>query len=402
MAYESTKSRTYSNAPAFGEYFDTEFLRLYVNTNGLKDGTFIDNNAIKEAHINAGAVTVNKLGNGAVTEGKLASDSVTVDKIKNGEITNEKLKDGEIDLTKFNLSTQAKFNGLKLLGELFSLDHHKSPSVDFPALCLSRPDGIIYGSGNPNGAGIIPGNFPSLFAHYYNKKLIYKPTTDNVSQFTITGWSYSGSNITVTFENITAITKILEALARDNVVHGSFSNWRTITLVEPLRNTSDAVQVDVGTYAITGLSASSRTINFTASGSPSGTAKTENRLSEFYTHRIAGSTTTVRHFTQAGRSEIAVEDTDGEVFGGLRRADQFQGHWHQTYNNGFGANNSATENSSKTSSTSWATPENDVLGKPSAREPISDGVNGTPRTGKTTHSPDTGVYRYIWAVEYSA
>lgn len=394
MAYESTKSRTYSNAPSYGDYFDEEFVRLYGNTNGLKDGTYIDNNAIKEAHINTGAVTENKIGAGAVTEAKLASDSVTANKIKNGEITNAKLKDNEIDLSKFNATTQAKFNGLKLLGELFSLDHHKAPAVDFPALCLSRPNGIIYGTGNPGGAGIIPGNFPSLFTHYYNKKLTYKPTTDNVSSFNIISWSYSGSNITVTFENVEAVTKILEALARDNVVHGSFSNWRTITLTEPLRNTSDAVQVDVGTYAITGLSSSSRTINFTASGSPSGTAKTENRATEFYTHRIAGSTTTVRHFTQAGRSEIAVEDSDGEVIGGLRRTDQLQGHWHDQirYTSEFGVGSVY----GSTTSTGELSSVSDI------RNPVSDGINGTPRTGKTTHSPDTGVYRYIWAVDYSA
>lgn len=58
------------------------------------------NGAVKEANINANAVTTNKIANGSVTAVKLSNNSVTTDKIGNSVITGEKLADGCVSTDK--------------------------------------------------------------------------------------------------------------------------------------------------------------------------------------------------------------------------------------------------------------------------------------------------------------
>ncbi len=67
---------------------------------------------------------------------------------------------------------------------------------------------------------------------------------------------------------------------------------------------------------------------------------------------------------------------------GAAREDQVRGHWHQLYEDVFGAAGGAS-----------GVLANSGVGTVAYRikEPISDGVNGAPRTGAYTHGPEVGV-----------
>ena len=70
---------------------------------------------------------------------------------------------------------------------------------------------------------------------------------------------------------------------------------------------------------------------------------------------------------------------------GQFKDDQLQGHEH-TQTNKNAEHNGAETNFSNT-----------VPGSASTEGIVSDGVNGTPRTGTTTHGKQTGVLFYVWA-----
>ncbi|EMY77878.1 hypothetical protein LEP1GSC060_2759, partial [Leptospira weilii serovar Ranarum str. ICFT] len=219
-------------------------------------------------------------------------------------------------------------------------------------------------------------------------------TTD----FDAISYTIASNVLTVTFANTTACQKMIDALAEDNLVHGSFTNWMTGTLLQ----TIGGVPANA-TLAITALSSASRTISFTcvaanSSGSLSGVKV------RFYKHRLpdmtAGTTITnqVRHFSMQGRGFVSVMDADSEWIGGLRRRDRFQGHGHELYLN---SNNSsingttainwgAGPNSATSASSNGTSPGNSI------RAAISDGTNETPRTGKTTDVRGLSAFPYVF------
>ncbi|EMY77827.1 hypothetical protein LEP1GSC060_2758 [Leptospira weilii serovar Ranarum str. ICFT] len=273
----------------------------------------------------------------------------------------------------------------KFLGEMFWMDELKTPSTDFPAFCLACPDQLINSTGT--------GGMPDLVSYWLNKPFRYEPLGTNVTDFDAISYTIASNVLTVTFANTTACQKMIDALAEDNLVHGSFTNWMTGTLLQ----TIGGVPANA-TLAITALSSASRTISFTCAAANSSGSLSGVKV-RFYKHRlpdaIQGTTITnqVRHFTVQGRGFVSVMDADGEWIGGLRRRDRFQGHWHTTIGGDYMSQDITTSRSYIQGGDYAGSP----LGTQIVKDAKSDGTNGTPRTGKTTDARGLSAFPYVFA-----
>jgi hypothetical protein len=167
---------------------------------------------------------------------------------------------------------------------------------------------------------------------------------------------------------------ILSSLAEDVLVHGGYTDYRSITVA--------------GTdFPITNINTSTRVI--TVTGTPSAGSQTV----EFFNYRITGSSTTARLFEVKGRGFIAPNDSSGRHQNGLRVRDRFQGHYHDvTLSFAGGSIPVPGYVAASTFATSSSTATNIV----------SDPTNGTPRIGSTTHGAGVSAHLYIWARSYIA
>jgi hypothetical protein len=264
-----------------------------------------------------------------------------------------------------------KFNAIKYsknIGEFFWLEENKSPSAFaintpddfFPAINLSKIN---------ISETISTTNYPLLVPYLRALKVRYLDgTSGEVNSWTAT---VSGSNITM--PTSTSSDAILSSLAEDVLVHSGYTNYRSITVA--------------GTeFPITNINTSTRVITVT------GTPSTGSQTVEFYNYRITGSSTTARLFEVKGRGFIAPNDSSGRHQNGLRVRDRFQGHYHSGAEGGTGQDYlgigvmQTQENTSRVS----------------GYNPKTDGTNGTPRTGLTTHGSGVSAHLYIWARSYIA
>lgn len=277
--------------------------------------------------------------------------------------------------TDYQILKLIKFNAIKYsknIGEYFWLEENKSES----AFSLANPDNFfpaINLSKINVSQTITTTNYPLLVPYLRALKVRYLDGTGSeVNSWTAT---VSGSNITM--PTSTSSDAILASLAEDVLVHGSYTNWRTLTI-----NTVE--------YPITNVNTATRVI--TVTGTPTAGTQTV----EFYQYRIPSSTTSARLFEVKGRSFIAPNDSSGRHQNGLRVRDRFQGHWHETTTPDGGGGTTAINTLLGTNGNSVS------LTYTHARSPITDGINGTPRTGLTTHGAGVSAHLYIWARSYIA
>ncbi len=273
----------------------------------------------------------------------------------------------------------------KPLGELFFLNKYKAPAAFnkdspedyFPALCLDDGDHDIAVA---NWSDLVP-DLRTLRA-IYNEGI-----TGEKYQFDVINWAVSSNVGTLTFADQTAEKALLSDYTEDNLVHGDFNGYRSVTLPDAIGN------IPAGEYALSGIDPSARTITFPVTASDGSGGVTA--IAEFYQHRIPGSSTTARVFERPGGVMVAANDADGECIAGMRRRDRGQGHWHDLKRHVAGSYPQITETSSRgVGSVSFD--ENHV------QDPITDGVNGTPRTGKTNDPRALVGHMYIWGREYKA
>jgi len=256
------------------------------------------------------------------------------------------------------------------IGEYIQLDTYTPPvawngtsiataKTYFPALCLS----------NINIETVLSEtNYPDLVPHLRAKQIKY--LEGEAGEVSV--WSSSIAGSAVTFPNNASANALLAALAKDVLVHGGYTNWRTLTV--------GGVE-----FPITNINLITREV--TVTGTP--TSGTQNVT--LFPHRIAGSTTTAREFEVSGKTLISANDAEGLFIPGLRTLGYLQGHWHQLYVNadvGPGGGNQDTVETAVTLRTN------------NVQNPISDGVNGTPRTASETHSPVQVGHLYKFARRY--
>ena len=120
-------------------------------------------------------------------------------------------------------------------------------------------------------------------------------------------------------------------MLEDKLVHGSYSNWRTLTVA------ADIGDIPAGTYEITGIDTTSRTVSFALAASDNSGSDTG--IIVFYPYRVAGSETTARLFEVSDRVLIS-EASDGTAVSGLRHRDATQ-RWTATLNS-YGAGDVGT------------------------------------------------------------
>jgi len=245
------------------------------------------------------------------------------------------------------------------VGEFVFNARKLSPSVDWPAVRIDDADVTLASA-----------NYPQLVTALYAEPL----TAAGVSAHACT---IAGS--VITFPSTTAAIALLAALYDDYLVHGggqetgSYTNWLSLT-------------VGSTNYAITNINTATRAV--TVTGTPASGAQTVT----CYGFRIAGSSTTVRIYKNAGRALMAQGDTDNTLVAGLRRRDRGQGHRHQNHRSASGSDSSYYGLGAANGSTTLYAVEN----------PVSDGVNGEPRTGKWNETRGMAAYMYMWAGVYVA
>lgn len=265
-----------------------------------------------------------------------------------------------------------KFNAIKYsknIGEYFWLEENKNPSAFvlatpdnfFPAINLSKINII---------SDITTSNYPLLVPYLRALKLKYLDGTGSE----VTSWTATVSGSNITMPTSTSSDAILASLAEDVLVHGSYTNFRSITVA--------------GTeFPITNINTATRVITVT------GTPSTGSQTVEFYNYRITGSPTSARLFEVKGRSFIAPNDSTGRHQNGLRVRDRFQGHGHQIQTGLVQAGSDPGRGAQGGSG---------FILRDTVKTPITDDVNGTPRTGSTTHGAGISAHIYIWARSYIA
>jgi hypothetical protein len=267
-----------------------------------------------------------------------------------------------------------KFNAIKYsknIGEFFYIEENKSPS----AFVLATPDNffpaINLSKININ-LDISTTNYPLLVPYLRALKVRYLDGTSGE----VSSWTATVASSSITMPTSTSSDAILSSLAEDVLVHGGYTNFRSITVA--------------GTeFPITNINTSTRVI--TVTGTPSAGSQTV----EFYNYRITGSSTTARLFEVKGRDIITPNDSNGRHQNGLRVRDRFQGHYHNLYYEAVSSANG--ESRIQFGNNPSAGP---ILN--SVKEAVSDGTNGTPRTGSTTHGAGVSAHLYIWARSYIA
>lgn len=278
------------------------------------------------------------------------------------------------------------------VGEIFSLLDRKAPvgwsgaaaDTYFPALCLTDIATHV---------DLAEANAPDAVPYLRAKKLIFKDgVSGEIASPGVTAWAIATNVATLTFTNDADHIAFLTALLEDKLAHGGYSNWRTVTLANAIGN------ITAGTYAITDVNASSRTISFAftaanASGSVTATV-------DFYAHRIPGSTTTARVFGARGLTIHGANDDNGYfVAGGLRRRGFMQGHW-------MDSDIADGLNYRRVAGDAATVRDYVMLQSASATKmylkPVTDGTNGTPRTAKETHGPALTVHLYMHLGRYTA
>lgn len=228
-------------------------------------------------------------------------------------------------------------------------------------------------------------NYPVLVPYLRNVKAVI----NGVSAFSVT---VAGS--VITFPNTTEANAMLKALSEDAIVSKWLNTGEPANFLGGGDYTTAATQnsVDIAgtSYAI---SANVDLVlrQVTVTGTPPSGAQT----ASLYPYRIAGSTTTARLHKLTGFVPAQSGDAGYEIVGGYRKMDREQSHKHTIFvvSEVTGSTISADARLLRSSSGN---------ADQTSSGPTSDGVNGSPRTGKTTDPRTVAMYYYSYAQIYAA
>lgn len=254
-------------------------------------------------------------------------------------------------------------------GALVQMEFEVPTSITFPAVPRYDADRDISQT-----------NYPLLVPLLRAVKAKVLGVTDFAS-------TVAGSVITLT--STAASLALVKLINEDAGVNGwLLTQSATYTPDYSTAATRRTVNVAGTDYAITAVNL--LTPSITVSGTPASGAQTVS----CYTYRIAGSATTARLHRLSGFVGVVAGDVDGEHVGGWRKMDRGQGHRNAPLSSSnFPVNTPGSGVISLTSGTNYALAA-------STGDPVTDTVNGTPRTGKTTNPRSHSLYAYTAAGIY--
>jgi len=237
---------------------------------------------------------------------------------------------------------------------------YKDISASFPWLCLSKPTAVL-----------TTANYTQDFIDSQREiKWVYEEAGATPVS------SFGGAWVTneFTLDNNATNIAFLAELLEDWEFHGKpTSGWRILF--------DGTTELD-----ITNIVLSTRKITTAANGAGASI--------EIYSNRVKGSTTSCKHFTEAGLADY--QAGGGKIAGALRR-DKMQGHWHRMYQQAGGG---ALDYPNLVAAANGAQQDagTQINGPGSS---ISDGTNGTPRTGSETQAKSATVFKYLFCGSYT-
>jgi hypothetical protein len=255
------------------------------------------------------------------------------------------------------------------IGQLIPVDFEKTTSTKFPAF----PRNVNQDISITNWPLIVP-----------------EARSKAISVLGVTNHAVTVAGSIITFPVAASTTALLQLFINDGIVTnymngGEIANF-TGGAVYNVAGTQRCVTIGGVDYTITAVDAVARTI--TVSVAPPAGAQS---LS-VYPYRVAGNANVARFLRIAGFVGVAAGDAGGEVVGGFRKMDRGQGHKHSV---GTRANALAGITIIPMAGNN-ATPDQAAISGGN----LTDGINGTPRTGKTTDPRTAGQYAYTWGAVY--
>jgi hypothetical protein len=246
-------------------------------------------------------------------------------------------------------------------------------SESFPWYCLSKPTEIL-----------TTANYP---VEFINARRAKKWTHDQAGATPVSSFGGVWSTNEFTLDNNATNIAFLAELLEDWEFHGKpTSGWRILF--------DGTTELD-----ITNIVLSTRKITTAANGSgPS---------IEIYTNRVKGSTTSCKHFTEAGLADY--QAGGGKIAGALRR-DKGQGWQLGAIEDGSGARNAWARADNRDLAPSATTAVGNTLmrmttafqGGANMLKAANDGTNGDPRTGSETQAKSATVFKYLFVGSYEA
>jgi hypothetical protein len=265
----------------------------------------------------------------------------------------------------------------KFVGERFFMGGLLTPGVNCPVIPRYDTNHDVTASGGSAGT-----NAPLLVA-FYRSQAASVPTAGVFYN----SWPVTCSGTRITFNSDGHGDGLLSALTADAIVSGFLNGNQASTFSADFTTAATQLYITVNgiDYPISNISTGNRYIDVVSGTPTTGTAI-------FYPYRC-GVTTSIRLRKLSGFVPVATGDYDGEVINGLRCMDRGQGHWH-----GFAVGCLGLL-ARYASGQSYALPGagTTVGASEGYVGPITDGTNGTPRTGKTTSPRSAGGYLYEWA-----
>lgn len=230
-------------------------------------------------------------------------------------------------------------------------------------------------------------NFPQEFIDSHRS--VFSHVIDGTDSFSVSSWSGDGATVTITLATDSYTDAILAAINEAYNYYGGFK-LGCVSISSPI---GDLV---AGDYTITGYSTGSRTISVSSAI----TGATGTGSLKIAPRRIAGSSTTAQWYQL---TELGFMVGGGVLASGYPVRDQYQGHnlnIYDTTNNlrmyratSADVGSGTFRLSTNTITSGWTI---------AAKEHISDGSNGTPRTGTYTRGPAFALNVYKFTGSYTA
>lgn len=272
----------------------------------------------------------------------------------------------------------------KGIGELVNFEHRKTPVTWAEAKSTANPGYPEYFPAIPRYDGdhdITTAQAPLLVAELIDKIVTVGSTS------TFSGVLASG---VITLSASTDNDNLLIALANAALVNRWFGTNQSATYEASgglfTGDRQYCLEISGTRYAIEDVDAVAREITIT---SPPADGAVYFTVPQY---GIAGSTTSIRLRQLSGFVPVACGDYDGDVIEGFAKMDRVQHHLH---NRNTAAANEITLRSGGTVNYSAGAGSASFQGTTGAM--VTDGINGAPRSGKTTDPRGYGVAVYTWA-----